>query len=143
MDHTSNKVVNTKGIGDSAVSIAFSSHNKDVHVANPASEPVYVIDRCYDKVIHTLLFDTDCTPFSSAFNPSNNGIHVSDAFSNSVFIIDSFSNKVIVTTNTGNLPRSIALNPTNNDMYITNFVNKIPVMAATSAPIQQNVHKQQ
>jgi YVTN family beta-propeller protein len=144
MDHASNKIVNTKGIGDSPVSIAFSPSNKDVRVANPSSEPVYVIDRCYDKVIHTLIFHIDCTPFSSAFNPSNNGIHVSDAFSNSVFIIDSFSNKVIVTIGTGNLPHSIALNPTNYDMYVTNFgVNKIPVMAATSAPIQQNVHKQQ
>jgi YVTN family beta-propeller protein len=137
MDHASNKIVNTKGIGDSPV----SPSNKDVHVANPSSETVYVIDRCYDKVIHTLLFHIDCTPFSSAFNPSNNGIHVSDAFSNSAFIIDSFSNKVIVTIGTGNLPHSIALNPTNYDMYVTNFgVNKIPVMTATSEAIQQNVH---
>jgi YVTN family beta-propeller protein len=113
-------------------------------VANPSSEPVYVIDRCYDKVIHTLLFHNDCTPFTSVFNPTNNGIHVSDAFSNTIFIIDSFSNKVVATMHKGNLPRSIALNPTNNDMYVTNFgVNKIPVMTATSVPIQQKVQKQQ
>jgi DNA-binding beta-propeller fold protein YncE len=79
---------------------------------------VYVIDRCYDKVIHTLRFHIDCTPFSSVFNPSNNGIHVSDAFSNSVFIIGSFYNKVANKISEENFRCDIALRPSINEMYV-------------------------
>jgi DNA-binding beta-propeller fold protein YncE len=86
MDRPSYKVGDTIGVaGDRPVGIAFSSrNNNDIHAANPSSQPVYVIDRRYDKMVHTLLFHIDCTPFTSVFNPTSNGIHVSDAFSNTI-----------------------------------------------------------
>jgi hypothetical protein len=91
--------------GHAPVGIASSPRNNDLQIVNPSSEPVYVIDRCYDKVIHTLRFHIDCAPFTSVFNPTsnnNNNMHLSDAFPNTVFIVAGLGNKVVNTIILGN-----------------------------------------
>jgi DNA-binding beta-propeller fold protein YncE len=104
----SNKVVNTKGIGDSPVGIIASSpRNNELQKVNPSSEPVSIIDTCFDKKVHTLIFYIDCAPFTSVFNPisnNNNNIlmHLSDAFPNTVFIVAGLGNKVVNTIILGN-----------------------------------------
>jgi DNA-binding beta-propeller fold protein YncE len=71
-------------------------------------------------------------------------MHISDAFPNTIFIKDR-SNKVVVAISVGNFSAGIGFNPSDNDIYVTNFgSNKVFVTAAKSAPIQQqHQYKQQ
>jgi DNA-binding beta-propeller fold protein YncE len=125
IDQPSNKVVNTKGIGDSPVGIIASSpRNNDLQIVNPSSEPVSVIDTCFDTMVHTLIFYIDCAPFTSVFNPisnNNNNIimHLSDAFPNTIFIVDALRNKVVNTINLGNFSHGIGFDRSNNYTYVT------------------------
>ena len=123
---SSNKVVNTKGIGDSPVGIIASSpRNKELQIVNPSSEPVSIIDTCFDKMVHTLIFYIDCAPFTSIFNPTSNNnnknnMHLSDAFPNTVFIVDGLRNKVVNTIILGNFSHGIGFDRSNNYTYVTN-----------------------
>lgn len=124
-DQPSNKVVNTKGIGDSPVGIVASSpSNNELQIVNPSSEAVSIIDTCFDKKVHTLLFYIDCSPFTSVFNPisnnnNNNIMHLSDALRNTIFIVDGLRNKV-VNTISWNFSHGIGFDRSNNYTYVTN-----------------------
>lgn len=88
--------------GHAPVGIASSPPNNDLRIVNPSSEPVSVIDTCFDKMVHTLLSYIDCAPFTSVFNPTSNNnnniiLQLSDAFPNTVFIIAGLGNKVVNT----------------------------------------------
>ncbi|MDF0682220.1 MAG: hypothetical protein P0116_14770, partial [Candidatus Nitrosocosmicus sp.] len=41
--------------------------------------------------------------------------------SNSISVIDSSTNIVVATVNVGNSPRALEFNPSNNNIYVTNF----------------------
>src|SRR6267143_1580906 len=107
--------------------IAFDLANKNVYVANYESNTVSVIDGRSNRITHTI--PVGVNPNQVAHDPANQEIYVSDSGSTTVSAISSTDNKVVATIATDPVTPSsgeygpfwLAFNPTNNEMYVTNY----------------------
>jgi YVTN family beta-propeller protein len=107
--------------------IAFDPTNNNVYVANFGSNTVSVIDGRNNKITHAISVGTN--PNQVAYDPANQEIYVSDSGSTTVSAISSTDNNIVATIATDPVTPSngeygpfwLAFNPTNDEMYVTNY----------------------
>jgi YVTN family beta-propeller protein len=106
--------------GDRPHGIAYNPANNNMYVANLGSSTVSVIDSSMDSVTSSILVGRG--PQGIAY-VSSNKLYVTNAGSGDVYVINGTINKVIKKIPVGNNPIGIAYNPSNNNIYIGNYVN--------------------
>jgi YVTN family beta-propeller protein len=107
--------------------IAFDPTNNNVYVANYESNTVSVIDSRSNRITHAISVVRN--PNQVAYDPANQEIYVSNSGSTTVSAISSTDNKVVATITTDPVtpltgeygPFWLTFNPTNNEMYVTNY----------------------
>jgi YVTN family beta-propeller protein len=148
MNGTTNKIVNRilltpiyegillTPIYEGRPAMALNPKTNTVYVTNPNSNTISVIDGTTNSIIKTIKVPRN--PSTVAVNPKTNTVYVANEGANRISVIDGTTNSIIKTmmfhTFSQQPTSSIAVNPSNNMIYVTR-TNTIAVIDGTTNSI--------
>ena len=117
IDTSSNTVVTTVGVGDTAWGVAIKPDGTRAYVANNGSASVSVIDTSSNTVVSTVRVGN--APIGVAITPNGTRAYVTNHDDSTVSVIDTSSNTVVAAVAVGSGPNGLAITPDGSRVYVT------------------------
>jgi YVTN family beta-propeller protein len=147
IDTSTQSFLGVISVGTNPIGITYDPTNKDMYVANYDSESISVISTTSYTTVATISVPGQRIE-GLAFDPTNSLVYAADYYNtnfltagNTVSVINTTTNSVVGTITVGQSPVSVAYDPANEEMYVTNSgSDSVSVISSPSVSVSPSTY---
>ncbi|EGG42659.1 hypothetical protein Nlim_0471 [Candidatus Nitrosarchaeum limnium SFB1] len=127
IDGLSNKILDSKKIGQSLWDLQINSNNGKIYVSDLASNNIIIVDSYTMEIITSIPLKT--SPWSIAIDHKTNNVYVASGDSEIIYVVDGTKDTIIHSINPGVKPWGISINENTDILYVSSWdANKITMI---------------
>lgn len=127
IDGLSNKILDSKKIGQSLWELKINSNNGKIYVSDLASNNIIIVDSSTMETITSIPLKT--SPWSIAIDHITNNVYVASGDSEIIYVIDGSKDTIINSINPGVKPWGVSINENTGILYVSSWdANKITMI---------------